>query len=87
VSEWEEFSAYRGIIQDAKNEARKEIIHDRKAIAEYATKKEHERIINKLLSNLIEFQYFNGLTSHRINPIEHTKDEAEAILRNIIKED
>jgi hypothetical protein len=48
---------------------------------------EQERIIKKLLSSLIEFQYFNGLTSHRIDPNEHTKDEAEAILRNIIKED
>ncbi len=67
MSEWEEFTAYAGIIADAKRE-------------------EHERIINKLLSNLIEFQYFDGLKSHRINATEHTKDEAEAILRNIIKE-
>jgi hypothetical protein len=37
--EWEQFSAYRGLIEDAKHEARKEIIHDRKAIAEYARKK------------------------------------------------
>ncbi len=51
-----------------------------------AKHEEHERIIKKLLSSLIEFQYWNGLTSHRINPNDHTKDEAEAILRNIIKD-
>lgn len=60
---------------------------ERQRVAELAMEKERERIIKKLLSSLIEFQYFNGLTSHRIDPNEHTKDEAEAILRNIIKED
>lgn len=63
------------------------LVTERNRVAELAMAKERERIINKLLSSLIEFQYFNGLTSHRINPTEHTKDEAEAILRNIIKED
>jgi len=52
-----------------------------------AKREERERIIDKLMSNLTEFQYFDGQKSHRINPTEHTKDEAESILRNIIKED
>ncbi len=54
---------------------------------EWGRMEREEVIIAKLMSSLIEFQYWNGLTSHRINPTEHTKDEAEAILRNIIKED
>lgn len=63
MSEWEEFSAYRGIIQDAKNEARKEIIHDRKAIAEYARKKLIDQIktIRDREANYGDYDYYYGV--------------------------
>lgn len=63
MSEWEEFSAYRGIIRDAKNEARKEIIHDRKAIAAYARKKLIDQIkaIRDRECNYGDYDYYYGV--------------------------